>query len=246
MGSEDIKCKTSEYPDDVKEIEKSIAIIMKSNYCILKLEKNGNDLSKLKYYPVLLLYREPYFIFVNKNKWNLKINNFNELLKTAEKNSLVIGIAKEDPSAYYPSQYLIREFSINNIDYKYQTKESNINFFNNIDIFLGSKKYANIADLKPIASLSNLRYQNIVINFPLRRVNTYIAPTIGETAKTGVEYSQPYILYAKIAELKKGDNSLAQKIRAELGEKLNDDLIYGQKLEDYIKKYELRIHSLQN
>ena len=40
--------------------------------------KKENDLSKIKYYPVLLLYRDPYFIYVNKNKWNQKINNFNE------------------------------------------------------------------------------------------------------------------------------------------------------------------------
>lgn len=248
MGSEDIKCNTSGYPDEVKIIEKIIAKNTNLDYCILKLEeKKINDLIKKKYYPVLLIYRDPYFVYVNKSKWNLKINNFSDLLKVSENNTLVIGIVKNAHNAYYPSQYLVREFSIDRVKYKYQKKESDDNFIDNIDIFVGTKEYSSITNLKPIASLSNFRYQKILINFPLQKVNTYIAPTIGETVKMGVEYSQPYILYIKNSELKEeSSNTLALKIKSELSIRLTDDLLYGQKLNDYIKKYESRIHSLRN
>ena len=44
---------------------------------IQSIDKN-DEMTKNKYYPYMILYRDPMIIYVNKSKWNSKINNFKD------------------------------------------------------------------------------------------------------------------------------------------------------------------------
>jgi len=216
-----------------------------NNLQIQSIEQNDAMIKK-GYYPFMLYDREPMIIYVNKSRWNAKINNFKEYIAESRKKELVYGVIQKKDDHYYAAAYLKSTFDLK-IKYKYKNKDDEEKFLDEIDVIVAGISYSKKSKLKPIASLSNKRYQVIKYNFPLRRSVEFIAPTIGETDKKGVEYTVPYLIYLRENISPKEKKEIEDKIKvAALSSDHRSEHIFGNDLTKYIKNYKQRKLSLEN
>lgn len=230
--------------DDLKHFENLINA-WGDRIQIQSIDKN-DKMIKENYYPYMILNREPMIIYVNRSKWNLKINNFKEFVAESRKKEFLYGAINEKDNYYFSAMYLKSNLDLK-IKFKYKNKDYEDHFLDEIDVLVAGISYAKNSRLKPIASLTNKRFQFIKYKFPLNQSVGYIAPTIGETDKKGIEYTVPYLIYLKANISQKEKEEIESKLReARLVSKESGEHLYGSDLTRFIENYKKRNLSLEN